>query len=91
MSAGEASLGNLHVMLGCVETGANSADHLPVNHDRKSALHLDETTRGDCCNFGPWLIASSNASLGFLNNAAVRALSGASSTLAIKAALSIRT
>ena len=40
---------DLHVVLGCIETCADSADHLSIDHNRKTALHLDEIARGDGC------------------------------------------
>jgi hypothetical protein len=38
---------DLDIMLGGVEAGAYAADDLSVDHDRKTALHLEKVTRGN--------------------------------------------
>jgi hypothetical protein len=49
-------------------------NHLAIDYDWKASLHLDEASRAGTAARRPWLIASSSASLGFLNKAAVLAL-----------------
>jgi hypothetical protein len=77
----QTGLRDLHVVLRRVEARPDGTNHLAIDDDRKPALHFREAR----CRYGseatlvdrvlkPWL--------GFLNNAAVRALPGASSTLA---------
>src|SRR5260221_7734575 len=79
---GEPCLRDLHVVLRRIEACTDRADHLAIDHDRKASLHLDEAARrhgGDASMIDgvlerlAWL----------LNNAAVLALPGASSTLAM--------
>jgi hypothetical protein len=82
-------LRNLHVVLGGIEARPNASDDLAINDNRKATLHLDETTRGD--GRDPAVIDGVFQRLTrFLEQCGGSGL-GASSTLATKAELSIRT
>jgi hypothetical protein len=78
----EAGLRDLHVVLRRVEARPDGADHLAIDNDWQTALHVGEALRRN----------GSNATVvdrvlerlaRFLNSAAVRVLPGACSTLAV--------
>jgi hypothetical protein len=80
---------DLNVVLGCIETCSDSTDHLPIDHNWETTLHLDEVAR---CDLGdPTVIDGVLQRLTrFLEQRRGSRLACASSTLATKAALSIR-
>jgi len=86
---GEPCLSDLYVVLRSIEACADAADDLAIDHDRQPPLHFDIAVRRHCRD-AP-VIDGILQCLARLFEERVRALPGASSTLATKAALSIRT
>jgi len=72
-------------MLLGIRAYADSPDHFTIHDDRESALHFDETTRGRGCD-ATIVDRILEILARLLNKAAVRALPGASSTPASRAA-----
>ncbi len=73
---------DLHIVLGRVETRADAPDDLAIDHDRKTALLLDEVPRRDSRD--PAMIDRFVQRLtGLLEQRRGPGLAGASSTLAI--------
>jgi hypothetical protein len=75
----------LRIVLFGVGADADRPDHFAIDHDRQRALHLDEAGRRDGRN-ATIVDRIFEILARLLNKAAVRALPGASSTPAVKAA-----